>query len=236
MDGPQLEDGYTRIANEFLEFLTTINLSSYQMRMLLTIIRFTWGYGKKSDAISISTFYYKTGIRPRHICRTRGELIRINAITYKGNSKIGTYSINKHYNTWKVSPIKGTSSNIPYIGNRAITYIGNVLSPIKVNTKERKKEDKEIISSQIENLLVSLKPFNEEVITFLSGITQMNKTKKITDSRKRTALLELFNSRERCNNDDLFRLGIQAANKYRAFNVGYINAVIKNQKTKVIEK
>ena len=47
MANPQLEDGYTKIANEILEALAGINLSPYEGRALFFLIRKTYGWKKK---------------------------------------------------------------------------------------------------------------------------------------------------------------------------------------------
>jgi len=52
MARPQLEDGHTRIANEILEHLMKVHLSSNQWQVLLCIIRKTYGYQKKVDYIA----------------------------------------------------------------------------------------------------------------------------------------------------------------------------------------
>ena len=53
---PQLENGYTKIANELLEAIAAIRIPGEAMQVLLVIIRKTYGYCKKKDAISISLF------------------------------------------------------------------------------------------------------------------------------------------------------------------------------------
>ena len=49
MASPQIEDGYTKIANELLEAISKVNLSSYEFRVIMAIIRKTYGFNKKSD-------------------------------------------------------------------------------------------------------------------------------------------------------------------------------------------
>lgn len=51
MANPQLEDGYTSIANEILERLALIKISATDWRVLVTIIRRTYGFHKKVDWI-----------------------------------------------------------------------------------------------------------------------------------------------------------------------------------------
>lgn len=48
----QLEDGYTQLANTLLEALAGIELSGRQYRVVLAIVRKTYGYQKKTDWLS----------------------------------------------------------------------------------------------------------------------------------------------------------------------------------------
>ena len=50
----QIDDGYTKVANELLEAIMRINLSSYEFRVIMAIMRKTYGYSKKHDYISLS--------------------------------------------------------------------------------------------------------------------------------------------------------------------------------------
>ena len=54
MANPQLEDGYTEIANEILEALMRLHLSPNQWQVILCIIRKTYGFKKKVDYIANS--------------------------------------------------------------------------------------------------------------------------------------------------------------------------------------
>jgi hypothetical protein len=62
---PQLENGYTQIANELIEALARFNLSPYESRLLWYIARKTYGYQKKTDAISLGWGVLKTSIHRR---------------------------------------------------------------------------------------------------------------------------------------------------------------------------
>ena len=54
MANPQLENGYTKVANEILDALVKIRLSPNESRLLWFIIHKTYGWHKKTDRISIS--------------------------------------------------------------------------------------------------------------------------------------------------------------------------------------
>ncbi|MBI5447822.1 MAG: replication protein [Gammaproteobacteria bacterium] len=63
---PQCEDGYTKIANELLEALARIRIPGETHQVLDTVLRKTYGYGKKEDAISLSQFVLATGLSKSH--------------------------------------------------------------------------------------------------------------------------------------------------------------------------
>jgi phage replication O-like protein O len=98
---PQLEDGYTSIANELLEAKMKINLSPYESRLFDCIMRKTYGYHKKADNISLSQFEKYTNIPRVNICRNLIKLNQRKIITKENNhSRIPIYGINKHYDKW----------------------------------------------------------------------------------------------------------------------------------------
>lgn len=70
----QIDDGYTKVANELLEAVMKINLSSYEFRVIMAIMRKTYGYSKKQDYISLSQLEEITGIKACHVCRTLKKL------------------------------------------------------------------------------------------------------------------------------------------------------------------
>jgi phage replication O-like protein O len=117
MANPQLEDGYTRLANEIIDALMRTNLSAYQMRLLWAIWRETYGYQKKQDWISNSQLVEMTGLKKSHVSRTLSELKARNIVTRLGNK----ISFNKDYQAWTKLPIRVTVTNS---GNK-VTDWGN---------------------------------------------------------------------------------------------------------------
>ena len=80
MAKPQKENGFVPIANELVEQLAKVNLSSYAWRTLLALLRKTYGWNKKCDRISISQFQELTGISRRHQSRAIKYLVDRNII------------------------------------------------------------------------------------------------------------------------------------------------------------
>lgn len=101
---PQLENGYTRVANEILEAAAKLPLSAAQFRILMLIWRYSYGYNKKDCALSVNFIAAATGIDKRHIRREINELVQMNILhieTEATSSSSRVFSFNKHYDTWQ---------------------------------------------------------------------------------------------------------------------------------------
>ena len=101
MANPQLEEGYTKIANEIMEALAKIRISGEEWQILNVILRKTYGYNKKEDWISLSQFCLATGLTKSSICRAIHKLLIKNTIDKKDNGSAPLYSFNKDFDTWK---------------------------------------------------------------------------------------------------------------------------------------
>lgn len=130
MASPQIENGFTRIANEIMEALMRTNLSAYQGRVLMAIVRLTYGWQKKEDSITNKRIVELTGLNKAHASRTVSELVARNMVTKAGN-KIG---LCKDHQGWRELPIRVTVTNR---GNR-VTDWGNRLLPDGVTQKRAK--------------------------------------------------------------------------------------------------
>ena len=67
MSSPQVENGHTRLANEIMEALCRFRIPGVERQVLDAILRKTYGWHKKKDAISLSQFVQMTGISKSHI-------------------------------------------------------------------------------------------------------------------------------------------------------------------------
>lgn len=100
MKTPQLEDGFTRIANELFEAILVFGFTQRQMAVLFAIIRKTYGYGKKEDDISASQIGALCNIRRNHVTETITQLVRLNVLTKRPGSFGLIIGINKSYSSW----------------------------------------------------------------------------------------------------------------------------------------
>ena len=114
MPNPQIEDGYTKIANELLEALAKIRISGVARQVFDVILRKTYGVNKVRDKISLKQMQGFTGLKKPVIVRAREKLLEMNLINVinNDNGKTTTYWINKRYNTWKPLSKKITLSKM----------------------------------------------------------------------------------------------------------------------------
>jgi phage replication O-like protein O len=98
MANPQVEDGFTKVSNELLEALARTRLCSYESRILIFIIRKTYGWKKKKDWIALSQISEGTNILKPNVSRTLKKLENRNIIIRGDHRHIG---LQKDYEKWK---------------------------------------------------------------------------------------------------------------------------------------
>jgi phage replication O-like protein O len=133
-ENPQLEDGHTRIANELLEALSRQRLTVSEWRVLMVVLRKTYGWSKKDDWIPLSQIKEVCGMDKPHISRSLRLLAMRNIVTPRGN-KIG---INKFWSQWKKLPHGVTNHSVTPQGN-GVTPRGNKSLPHGAPQKKRKQ-------------------------------------------------------------------------------------------------
>ncbi|MDL2140811.1 replication protein, partial [Proteus mirabilis] len=134
-----LEDGYTRIANDLFEAVMCADLTARQLKVVMAIIRKTYGFGKKLDRITNTQIAEMTGIHHTHVCKAKNEMIAMNIVISSGN-KIG---INKDFTEWNFN-ISQVSETLAKSANKTLAKTANSHKPSQLNTKETiTKEKKE---------------------------------------------------------------------------------------------
>lgn len=107
---PQPEDGTRRINYKVFDALIKAKLPTAEMSVVLAVISKTWGYNKKSDAISISQLAEITGFTTRAIKKANASLqakriivsgVKWDRLRVNAGSPLNEYLFNKHYDTWK---------------------------------------------------------------------------------------------------------------------------------------
>lgn len=147
MTKPQLEDGFTRIANELFEAVIGFGFTQRQLSVLLAVLRKTYGYGKKEDDMSASQIGELCKISRNHVTETIGQLVKLNVLTKRQGSYGLILGVNKDYKKWGAgspdsglvpnqdSPKKGLAQVVP-IRDAGSPKSGQVDSPKSGHTKE----------------------------------------------------------------------------------------------------
>jgi phage replication O-like protein O len=106
----QLENGYTRIANELLEKMMVTSIPARHKDLWWFVVRKTYGFHKKQDVISLSQFQKGLRIDRSSVCRIIKDLVAWNLL-----GKIqGKYWIIKDYTKWVVAyrPLGGSGVGV----------------------------------------------------------------------------------------------------------------------------
>ncbi|HKS76809.1 MAG TPA: replication protein [Terriglobales bacterium] len=111
-DSPQLENGYTRLANELLDAILAFPFSARQLKVVMTIIRKTYGYNKKRDDISASQIGAACGLARNHVTTILGELAAINVIRKESGQFGLILELNKRFSEW-IEPDSPKSGLVP---------------------------------------------------------------------------------------------------------------------------
>lgn len=151
MANPQKERGYTPIANEIIEHLIKVRLSGSQFRIILAVMRYTYGFNRTQHELSDTYLAKAIGVSRHNLNRDIRPLFRMNILTVIKRGQIdGTRSIlalNKDYDTWNISnSITGIGNDTnPVIETDTTTAIENdTNSSINSDTQEKKERNKEL--------------------------------------------------------------------------------------------
>lgn len=113
MINPQLEDGYTKIADEILENMARVKLSPTQYRIIFVVWRYTYGFNRKCHYLSLSFLEKATGCDRRSLQREVKKMIDqrilVEQTTEKQTRSLG---FNKRFSEWGVGETtNGNSAN-----------------------------------------------------------------------------------------------------------------------------
>lgn len=139
-----LDDGFTRIANELLEAVMRAGLSQHQLLVFMAVMRKTYGFNKKSDWVSNEQLSELTGILPHKCSAAKSVLVKRGILTQTGR----VIGINKTVSEWSSLPVKGTEKKpylkkvtLPELGKKSLPESGNAYYPNQVNTKDKHTKD-----------------------------------------------------------------------------------------------
>lgn len=104
MASPQLENGYTRIANELLEACYKKITYSNWLRIALHTIRITYGFHVKTTKTGFKSYMDKLGIDESAVATDILDMSGRNILTIKHISEKSFWvGINKNHESWRLN-------------------------------------------------------------------------------------------------------------------------------------
>ncbi len=97
-----MEDGYTRIANELLEQVMSAPLTLREMRVVMAVIRLTYGWNRKQARVTGGLLAKLTGLPATKASQALSALVAKRVIIRHGGSR-SAVSFNKHADQWGLS-------------------------------------------------------------------------------------------------------------------------------------
>jgi phage replication O-like protein O len=166
---PEIDDGHTKIANELLDAIIQADFSKRQLKILLFIMRKTYGWNKPEDDIARSQMVDATNMHNPHITKTIQELLEMNVIIVSQGSHAKRYRINKYYDTWRMTEMVIVTKTVikPKLVIVTETVTENYQnsnnplpkqSPQKTTPKDNTKD----IAAKVKTSAISLKKFIEQ--------------------------------------------------------------------------
>lgn len=126
-----VDDGYTRIANELLDALVEADLTKHQYKVMLALIRKTYGFNKSFDRITNTQIAEMVKLPHTRVCTAKNELIEMGMVVQEGR-KIGP---NRRLSDWKPN-LPRNRETFPETGKETLPETGNGHSPKQGNTKD----------------------------------------------------------------------------------------------------
>ncbi|EBC1390344.1 replication protein [Salmonella enterica] len=98
-----LDDGYARLSNMLLEAYSGADLTKRHFKVLLAILRKTYGWNKPMDRITDSQLSEITKLPVKRCNEAKLELVRMNIIKQQG----GMFGPNKNISEWRIPQNEG---------------------------------------------------------------------------------------------------------------------------------
>lgn len=174
MANPQLENGYTKIANELLEALCRIRISGEARQVLDAILRKTYGFNKIEDRVALSQICLLTGLKKQVVCRSLNKLSSMNLVIKKDTDLGNVYRFNKDFDQWKPLSKKITVLNIDNAGvlNNVKGGYSKKRHTKETNTKDNTTKERADKSAS----KVTFNPLGGEVLKAFEVVDPKNKT------------------------------------------------------------
>ena len=225
MANPQ-PDQFTRISNELMEAIPMFKFNGTQLRILLVVLRYTYGFQRKSYELSLSFISNSTGAHKQQIKRELDRLIQTKVLIEKSEptfNRSRVIEFNKNYDEWLISR---QSAKTLTVNKKDDTQSANTLTPTVSELAYQERNNKENIkesSSSIDNLPPLM---NDENLKRIAKAYKDNGF-GILFPNAGQALLELADE----YTIEWVELAMEKAGKMGKRNVAYVEGILKGWKS-----
>lgn len=156
-----LDNGYTRIANEILDAVMIAGLTKHQLLIIMAVWRKTYGYNKKTDWIGNEQMELMIGIDKTKCSTAKNQLVRMKILIQEGR-KVG---INKNISEWNTDIDRNGKT---FTETVKVSFAKTVKSalPKRSNTKDnntKDKKDKIPLTPEGENIALEILGYYNEL-------------------------------------------------------------------------
>ena len=130
MSDIQFKNGFTAIPDEIFEAIYTAKFTATELKTVLVVARFTYGFRRKFTPLSMSFLSAATGVTQRSIERAiaslteKGVILSVPGGSRKDSKMLG---INKNYTEWSTENVLKTCSNYVEEVLKTPSYVENLL-------------------------------------------------------------------------------------------------------------
>ncbi|HCD2195667.1 TPA: replication protein [Escherichia coli] len=168
-----IDDGYTRFANELLEAIASADLTARQLKVMLAYVRKTDGFNKKTDRIADEQIAQLTGLSRQNVNKAKKELISMNCLFMDGN-QIG---VNREVSAWQFSKCLQVSNFVSKLETKNVSKLETLnVSKLETHKRHSLKTKENINKPPISPKKVSQKfdPLETELPDWLSAETWLS--------------------------------------------------------------
>ncbi|EFJ7230682.1 replication protein [Escherichia coli] len=168
-----IDDGYTRFANELLEAIASADLTARQLKVMLAYVRKTSGFNKKTDRIADEQIAQLTGLSRQNVNKAKKELISMNCLFMDGN-QIG---VNREVSAWQFSKCLQVSNFVSKLETKNVSKLETLnVSKLETHKRHSLKTKENINKPPISPKKISQKfdPLETELPDWLSAETWLS--------------------------------------------------------------
>lgn len=156
MASPQKENGYTPIANEILEAVMRQRLGGTQLRLVLAVWRYTYGFNRRQHQLSESFLARAVDAHPKQVARELRALVKKRMLRVAGRdaaSGAHILAFHKNYDEWEGADRLGQQERKRCgTGNKNAGSDGNRCAPQEKQTYQIQTEKQEEVDAFFEEL------------------------------------------------------------------------------------